>query len=179
MKCRWRWRSNDKPCMTENVIVRPTYDLWGQNKNSESLLQICNTCPIISLSINCDLVWKCSFSLIDKLTEKRKSRFSILIWPLGIKLKFWSFNCTSTRHTQSYPRVSFVNFLKCRQSSSDNNVTWLSIDPWAQKRYYAPARHAQSDARTWFGYDIRCRRSSSDNFFGRTDSYNYNIPNFL
>ena len=38
----------------------------------------------------------------------------------GMKMKIPKPCCSSTRHTQSYPRVSFVFSGKCRWSSSDN-----------------------------------------------------------
>ena len=37
------------------------------------------------------------------------------------KMKIPKPHCTSTSHSQSYPRVSFVYSMKCRQSSSDNS----------------------------------------------------------
>ena len=37
------------------------------------------------------------------------------------KIKIPKPHCTSTSHSQSYPRVSFVYSMKCRQSSSDNS----------------------------------------------------------
>ena len=72
------------------------------------------------------------------------------------KMKILKPYCTSTRHTKSYPRVSFVYSMKYRQSSSDTNVTksgisWPLFDPWAKhkilKPYCASARHVQSDPR--------------------------------
>ena len=62
---------------------------------------------------------------VKNFTEKRTP------WD---KLKALKTYCASTRHTHSYPRVSFVYFIKCRQSSCDNNFTknvifWSLIDP--------------------------------------------------
>ena len=36
-----------------------------------------------------------------------------------MKIKIQKPYCISTRHTQSYPRVSFVNYFKCRWILSD------------------------------------------------------------
>ena len=95
------------------------------------------------------------------------------------KMKIPEPYCTSsTRHTQSYPRVSFVISMNCTQSSSDKNFTKTFFGPYVApgakmkilRPYCASARHAQSDPRIYFGYGLRCRRSSSDKkFFGRTD----------
>ena len=62
---KFRWRSSDKPYTKENIIYPPSYDPRGWNENAESLLHIYKTCP-----------------------EKKKSRFSTLVWPFGIKWKF-------------------------------------------------------------------------------------------
>ena len=93
--------------------------------------------------------------------------------------------CTSIRHSQSYPILSFVYSMKCRHSSSDNNFTKTScFDLWLTpgakvkilKPYCASARHAQSDPRIRIGNSLRCRKSSSDQkFLGRTDRGNNNI----
>ena len=70
--------------------------------------------------------------------------------------------CTSTRHTQSYPRVSFDYFMKCRWISSDKPfMTKQSfIDPHMTpgdkmkipNPYCKSARHVQSYPRVSFVY---------------------------
>ena len=72
--------------------------------------------------------WQCRCTSSDKLfLKKKKRRFSILIWPLGIKNGILKPYRTSTRHFQSYSRVSFTFSLKCKQSSSDNSFTKTSF----------------------------------------------------
>ena len=116
LKC--RWSSSEKSYMTENVIVRPSYDPRGQNVNFESLLHICITCPIISSIV---YSWKCRCSWSDKLCRKKEtSFFNPHLTPRDIKMKIPKPYCISSRHTQSYLRVSFVYSMKCRQSSCDN-----------------------------------------------------------
>ena len=115
----------------------------------------------------------------DNFTEKRKSRFLTLIWPLGIKWKFRNL----IAHLQDIPndtleynlstlwnvdRVSVTTTLPNRHFLA---LIWPLGPKWIfQKPYCASTRHARSDPRMPFGCDLRCRRSSSDKkLFGHTD----------
>ena len=53
---------------------------------------------------------------------KETSFFDPYMTP-GMKIKIQKPYCTSTRHILSYPRVSFVYYLKFRWSSSDKPYT--------------------------------------------------------
>ena len=65
--------------MTENIIVRPLYDPWRQNKNSLSLLHTFKTCLIIYWSFNC-LLLRIKMSFFDlHLTPRDKMKFRSLI----------------------------------------------------------------------------------------------------
>ena len=56
-----------------------------------------------------------------------------------VKLKIPKPYCTSTRHFQSYPRVSFVYSLNCRQSSSDNREFFgPELTPGAKMKILKP-----------------------------------------
>ena len=82
--------------------------------------------------------WKCWWSSIDNLYRKNEMLFFNPHLTPRDKMKIPKPFCTSSRHFQSYPRVSFVYSIKCRQSSSDNNFTKTSflaltvIDPWGK-----------------------------------------------
>ena len=76
----------------------------------------------------------------------------------GGKMKIPNPYCTSTRHDQSYPRVSIVCFRKCRCSSSDKlyrKKEKLFFDPHLTPRdkmkipkpYCASTGHGQSSPR--------------------------------
>ena len=67
--------------------------------------------------------WKCRWSSSDKLYRKIETSFFDPDLIHQDKMKISKPYCTSTRHTQSYPRVSFVYSMKCRQSSNDKNFT--------------------------------------------------------
>ena len=89
--------------MTENVIVRSSYDPLGQNKNSESLLHIF----LIVYS------WRCRCNKSDKLYRKKETSFFDPYLTPWDKMKIPKSYCTSSRHSKSS--------MKCRQSSSDSN----------------------------------------------------------
>ena len=102
---KWRWSSIDKPYVTENVIVRSSYDPLGQNKNSESLLHIF----LIVYS------WRCKCNKSDKLYRKKETSFFDPYLTPWDKMKIPKSYCTSSRH--------FKSSMKCRQSSGDSNFT--------------------------------------------------------
>ena len=81
--------------------------------------------------------WKCRSSSSDKLYRKIETSFFDPNLIHQDKTKIPKPYCTSTRHTQSYTRVSFAYFMKCRQSSNNKNCTKNIIfgpifDPWAK-----------------------------------------------
>ena len=74
-------------CMTENVIVRPSYEPRGQNEILTAHLQDMPNHILeyqLSTPENVDVIQVTNFAK----QKKKKSRFSTLIWPLGIKWKF-------------------------------------------------------------------------------------------
>ena len=90
---------------------------------------------------------------------------------IDIKIKIQKRYCTSTRHTQSYPRVSLVYYLKCKWSWSDkpymteNVIVRPSFDPWRQNiqnPYCTSAGHAKSYHRVSFDYSWKCNWCSLD-----------------
>ena len=90
--------------MTENVIVRPSYDPRGKMQIPNpycTSAKHAQSYPKVSIVFS----WTCICSLIDKLYRKKEtSFFDLHLTPSGkmvIPKPYW----TSTRHTQSYPRV--------------------------------------------------------------------------
>ena len=106
--------------------------------------------PLVYYSLK--YTWSLSLNILD--------RNVIFRFP-GMKIKIQIPYCTSTRHTQSYPRVSFVYFSKCRWSLSykacmtekknENSRTLLCI-----------CKTLPTRSLNIIGYDWRCRRRSSD-----------------
>ena len=141
--------------MKENVIVRPSYDPRGKMQIPNpycTSAKHAQSYPSISIVYT----WKCRCSWSDKLDRTKEISFLDPHLTPRDKLKIPKPYCKSTRHTQSYPRVSFVYSMKCRQSSCDNNFTKNIIfgplfTPVAKmkiwKTFYASARHVRSDSR--------------------------------
>ena len=121
-------------------LVPPSYDPRGKNENSESLLHIYKTCPIISYSINF-YFWKRRCSSSDKVYRKQeKSFFDPHLTPRG-KMKIPKLYCAATGHAQSSLRISLVFFLKCWWSLSDKttleNVIFRPLfDPMGQNENF-------------------------------------------
>ena len=124
-------------------------------------------------------ILKCRWSSSNKPYMTEKVIFDPHMIPRG-KMKIPKPYCTSTRHSQSYPSVSFVYSMKRRQSFSVNNL--IPLDKMKiPKPYCSSARHVPLYPRILFGYDLRCRRSLNDKKFlwrtkWRTDRGNNNIP---
>ena len=68
--------------------------------------------------------WKCRWSSVDKLYRKRETSVFDHHLTTRDKNKIPKLYYTSTRHSQSYPRVSFNYSIKCRQGSLINK--WYS-----------------------------------------------------
>ena len=77
-------------------------------KNTELILKKNNTDNVYVVQLS------------EKLCKKKMSVLGPQLTPRD-KMKIPKPHCTSTSHSQSYPRVSFVYSMKCRQSSSDNS----------------------------------------------------------
>ena len=58
-----------------------------------------------------------------------------------MKIKFQKPYCTSTRHTQSYPRVSIDYYMKCRWSSSDKP---FKTEIWIYRPSFNPRGHNEN-----------------------------------
>ena len=137
----------------KKVIVRPSFDPRGQNENSKSLLQStrhAHSYPRVSVVYS----WNCRCSSTDKLYRKIETSFFDPDLTPRDKMKIPKPFCTSARHTKSYPKLSFVYSMKCRQSSSENNCTknvlFNLYEMKILKPYCASARHAQWDPRVSF-----------------------------
>ena len=62
-----------------------------------------------------------------KLHDWERNVIFRLYMTQGMKIKIQKPYCTSTRHTLSYPRVSFVYYLKFRWSLSDKPYTTENV----------------------------------------------------
>ena len=70
------------------------------------------------LEYHLSTIWNLDGVQVTNLIRQKTSFFHPHMTPGG-KIKIPNPYCTSTRHDQSYPRVSIVCFWKCRCSSSD------------------------------------------------------------
>ena len=73
--------------------------------------------------------------------SEKKHHFSTLFLIPGMKIKFQKPHCTSTRHTQSYPRVSIDYYMKCRWSSSDKP---FKTEIWKYRPSFNPRGHNEN-----------------------------------
>ena len=99
---------------------------------------------------------------------------------LGVKIKIQKAFCTSTRHTPSYLRASFVYYLKCRWSSSDKPfmiekvIVQSSYDFRGKMKmpnpYCKSARHAHSYPGVSIVYSWKCRCTSTDKLYRKRET---------
>ena len=100
----FKWQAlYDRKCHCCSTLIWPQEAKWKFRILPEYVQDMTNHILEYQLSTpeNVDVVQVTNF------TKKKKRRFSTLIWSLRIKWKFRNL-IAHPRHSQSYPRVSFV-----------------------------------------------------------------------
>ena len=84
--------------------------------------------------------WKCRCSSSDKLYRKRKCHVLTLIWPLGMKWKFWNLNGHLKdifSHILEYHLSILSNVIEFQwQQLNQKRHFWFSVDPWGKNENF-------------------------------------------